>query len=161
LAFHWHVEKNKFQQKLFLIHSDRNINIMVIIYVYQIERHELSQRPDALEYLQCSIMEILIFSYHVKFNWHFTDTWKTLAWRHRCTKSGGLDPWNYIFTYDTVYVYGCSKPGKLAVMHICAVGIDFSNGSLELFRQCGIFCFTGLNRISCWSDITFKHPFYG
>jgi len=49
-------------------------------------------------------------------------------------------------TLPTFYWSVCAKPGMWAVIYLCVRGIDFASFNdfwyLELFWQCGIFCFS-------------------
>ena len=49
-------------------------------------------------------------------------------------------------TLPTFYWSVCTKPGMWAVIYLCVRGIDFASFNdfwyLELFWQCGIFCFS-------------------
>ena len=45
-------------------------------------------------------------------------------------------------TKPLFYWSTCTKPGKRVVMHLCVRGIDFRLFNFELFRWCGILCFS-------------------
>ena len=72
--------------------------------------------------------------------------WKHLPWPHNTcmTKKGGRWAHKGILTPPLFMGVSCTKPGRWAVMYLFARGIsfyDFSIECLEMFRQCGIFCF--------------------
>ena len=84
----------------------------------------------------CSVLYNAVRS--LKFDgWHFTHLWKSLAWPHHFTKSGGLDPWNSLAPPIFIEVLVPSQKSEQSC--VCELGIFILPHSTILVLDFGTF----------------------